>query len=110
MKKETIAIPLAERVGLGSAIMAATMATAAALRDVATVWGFLGSSAAVLLALVFPSLSYVVLRQTPTSRLSSVRRRKATAALIVVIGCLVMPVCLSIAIKRLLPPAPANVD
>jgi cytochrome bd-type quinol oxidase subunit 2 len=56
----------------------------------------------VLLALVFPSLAYLLLRRTPSSRTSSVRRRKATAGLIVAIGTALMPICFGIAVGRLL--------
>ena len=49
-------------------IMLSSMGLATAIDDVATVWGFLGSTAAILLGLTFPCLAYVRLRKTPQNR------------------------------------------
>ncbi len=61
------------------------------------VWGFLGSTAAVLLGLTFPCVAYVRLRRTPSTRESSVPQRKAVAWLIIVGSVLVIPACLVVA-------------
>ena len=97
--------PLQVRIVYSCVLMGASMLTAATLRDVTTVWGLLGSTAAVLLALVFPSLAYVWLRETPTSRPSTVFRRKLVACAIVGLGLLVIPVGLSLAVRQMLTPA-----
>ena len=102
--------PLQARVLYSSALMGTSIVTAATLRDVTTVWGLLGSTAAVLLALVFPSLAYIWLRETPTSRPSTVFRRKLVACSIVGLGLLVIPVGLSLAIRQILLAPPTHED
>ena len=76
------------------AIMGLSMGLAAVLDEVTTVWGFLGSTAAVLLGLTFPCFAYVQLRQTPTTRASTVGQRKALAWVIVVGSLALIPACL----------------
>ena len=91
------ALGLGPRVLSSVAIMGLSMGLAAVLDEVTTVWGFLGSTAAVLLGLTFPCLAYVQLRQTPTTRASTVGQRKALAWVIVVGSLALIPACLLVA-------------
>ena len=68
-----------------------------AVDDVATVWGFLGSTAAILLGLTFPCLAYVQLRKTPQNRPTTVSQRKAIAWAIIICSVLLIPACLGVA-------------
>jgi amino acid permease len=95
-------LPLGRRIVYASIIMAGSMATAAAVSSVTVVWGLLGSTAAVLLALIFPSLAYLLLRITPKNRSTSVPRRKVVALTIVIVGVISIPTCLTIAIQNLI--------
>ena len=86
-----------ERAVASLVIMLLSMALASIVDDVSVVWGFIGSTAAILLGLTFPCIAYISLRQTPINRPTSVPQRKAFAWFIVVVSVALIPACLVVA-------------
>ena len=77
-------------------IMLASMGLAMTVDDVSVVWGFIGSTAAILLGFTFPCVAYIRLRQTPSTRATSVRQRKVVAWFITILSLLLIPTCLTV--------------
>ena len=86
--------------------MLLSMGLAAPLDDVSTVWGFIGSSGAILLGLTFPCLAYVKLRRTPTTRDSSVGQRKFVARSIIIVSVLLIPACFFVTVEETVASSP----
>lgn len=115
VKEDGGELPLGVRVALSSSIMGATLLCTANVDDVSVVWGFLGSTCGILLSYVLPAASYLLLRRTPTAakqpqngveppadffgsfnsgkKTTAVHRRKLMAAILLVVGVCLMPIC-----------------